>query len=301
MSSEVQSRVASILTRLQLLNQRLLTIAGGSRGVGPTVGKEIIGEAVGAIAEEVLESSRAGDLGYSLAKKWVAQKHSEQIESQRASIEYEFKQIAAQGTQLLSTVSVYSPSLKPPGNSDQLVRKMKRIAGYAKAETRLVRAIQFLQSLQQERLVLNSEIPEVVAARRPGYQEAYELLRKLEVALRGRIEESLSRVSPNWWDERIPGDVRERAGKRKQQSGTGLHPIQYVDFPDYVKIIRRKDNWRDAFHKVFKDEESISVKLRELGPIRNALAHFRPLPKGSLERLRVNAKDILGLMNSETE
>lgn len=276
-------------------------MAGARRGLGPTVGREVIGEAVGAIAEEVFESSRVGDFGYSLAKKWAAQKHTEQINSQRASIEYDFNQMAAQAIQLFSAVSVDSPLLKPPGNSDQLVRKMKRIAGYAKTETKILRAIQFLQSLQQERLVLNSEIPEVVAERRPGYQEAYELVRKLEGALRGLIEESLSRVSPNWWNERVPDDVRERSEKRKQQSGTGLHLIQYVDFPDYLKIIRRKDNWRDTFHKVFKDEESISVKLRDLEPIRNALAHSRPLPKGSLERLRVNAKDILGLMNNETE
>ncbi len=67
------------------------------------------------------------------------------------------------------------------------------------------------------------------------------------------------------------------------------------------KIIRRKGNWRDTFHKVFKDVESISVKLRDAEPIRNALAHSRPLPKDSLERLRVNSKDILGLMSSETE
>ncbi len=289
---EIQSRVASMLTQLHLLRQRLLTIAGSSRGLAPTVGREIVGEAVGSIAEEVFESSRVGDLTYSLAKKWAAQKHAEQIDSQRASIEYEFKQIATQAIQLLSTVSVDSQSLKPPGNSDKLVRKMRRMAGYAKTETKVLRAVQF-QSLQQERLVLNSEIPEVVVARRPGYQEAYGLLRKLEGALRGLIEESLSQVSPNWWNERIPGDVKERAEKREQQSGTGLHPIQYVDFPDYLKIIRRKDNWRDAFHKVFKDEESISVKLRELEPIRNVLAHSRPLPQGSLQRLRVNVCDIL--------
>ncbi len=301
LSSEIQSSVASILTQLQLVNQRLLTITGSSRGVGPAIGREIIGEAAGAIAEEVFESSRVGDLGYSLAKKWAAQKQAEQIDSQRASIEYDFKRIATQATQLLFTVSVDSPSLMPPGNSDQLVRKMKRIGGYAKTETKILRAIQFFQSLQQERLVLNSEIPEVIASRRPGYPEAYGLLRKLEGSLRGLIEESLSRVSSNWWNERIPGDVRERAEKRKQQSGTSLHPIQYVDFPDYLKIIKRRDNWRDAFLKVFKDEESVSVKLRELEPIRNALAHSRPLPKGSLERLRMNARDTLGLIKGETE
>ncbi len=43
------------------------------------------------------------------------------------------------------------------------------------------------------------------------------------------------------------------------------------------------------------DEIAFDAKLVGEGPSR------RPLPKGSLERLRVNAKDILGLINSETE
>ncbi len=293
MSTDVQSGIANLLVQLQILNRRLQTILVGSRGVGPTVGKEILGEAVGAIAEELFESSRVGDLGYSLTKKWAAQKNAEQLQSQRASIEYEYKQIASQALDLLSKVSLDSASIKPPGNSDQLVRKLRRITSYVKTDTKVLRTIQFLQSLQHETLVLDSEIPEVVAARKPGYQEAYGLLRELEGNMRKLLEKTLSQASANWWNDRIPDDVRQRAEERRKQARGSAHPINFVDFPDYLKIIRKRDNWRDYFHQFFKDEESISVKLRELEPIRNAIAHSRPLPKGSLDRLRVNARDIL--------
>jgi len=184
--------------------------------------------------------------------------------------------------------------------------RVKRIAGFVKLETKILRAIQFLESLQQEKLLLNEDIPGAMAACSPGYSEAYELLRPLEEYLRSLIEKTLLSLSSNWWIERVPGDVRTNAEDRKRKNhlqwpwlaGTDLHPIYYVDFPDYVKIIRKKDNWRDVFVRVFKNEELISVKLRELEPIRNAIAHSRPLPRNGLERLRLNSKDILRLLDA---
>ena len=259
----------------------------------------MIGEAVGLIAEEFFESSRAGDMGYSLAKNWAAQQQTEQVRIQKANVEYEFRQITDQVLDILSKVSIDDGSLRTLGNSSRLVGRMNRIAGFVRIETRILRAIQFLQSLQRERLVLNSAIPEVIAARRPGYQEAYPLLRDVENAVRGVIEERLTQLSSNWWSERIPEDVRLRAEERREKDGDGLSFIYYVDFPDYLKIIRKKDNWRDAFAGVFRDDEWISVKLRELEPIRNALAHSRPLPPGSLDRLRVNSKDILSRIKGQ--
>ena len=102
--------------------------------------------------------------------------------------------------------------------------------------------------------------------------------------------------------------MRKNAEGRKEKddrqwpwaTGANLHPIHYVDFPDYVKIIRRKDNWREAFARIFYDDELVSSKLRELEPIRNALAHSRPLPKNGLNRLRINARDALALLHPTT-
>ena len=299
LSAEIQSRIANLVTRLQFLNQRLQSITGSSRSAGHTVGREVIGEAAGLIAEEFFDSRRAGDLGYNLGKKWAAQQEAEQIRSQKANVEYEFRQIIDQARDILSQVSIDDGSLGISGNSSRLVGKMNRISRYAKIETKVLRAIQFLQSIQQEKLFLNNSLPEVIATRRPGYQEAYPLMREVENSVRAIIEERLAKVSSNWWHIRIPEDVRLRAEERQKKAGSGLSLIYYVDFPDYLKIIRRKDNWRDAFAAVFRDPEWVSVKLRELEPIRNALAHSRPLPPGSLDRLRVNGKDIFSRIKGQ--
>jgi hypothetical protein len=260
----------------------------------------------GILAEQIFGTARAGDVVYSLTKKLVASGQAQQSATEKMRMEFEFNQIVERILPLLAQVSVDRLSLKPRGNSDQLVLRIKRIAGFVKLETKLFRAIPFLQSLQQEKLLLNKDIPEAMVVRSPRYSEAYSLLRALEESLRKLIEESLSFLSSDWWIERVPGDVRTNAEDRKKKNerqwpwvtGTNLNPIHYVDFPDYVKIIRKKDNWRDVFVTVFKDEELISVKLREVEPIRNAIAHSRALPRRGLERLRINAKDILYLLSA---
>jgi len=303
--TEIQTGIANSLYQLQALNQRVQALAHSGRGVGPVIGKEAIGELGGILAQEIFGSARAGSVGYSLTKKLVASGQAQQSADEKKRIEYEFNQIIERAVPILSQVSVDGPSLKLRGNSGQLVLRIERIASFVKIETKLRRAIQFLQSLQQQKLILNNDITEALVARSPGYSEAYALLRQLEESLRKGIEKSLSPLSSAWWNERIPIDVRTNAEDRKRKNdrqwpwvtaSIDLHPIYYVDFPDYVKIIRRKDNWSQAFQRVFKDEDFISVKLRELEPIRNALAHSRPLPRNGLERLRINAKDILGLL-----
>jgi hypothetical protein len=131
--------------------------------------------------------------------------------------------------------------------------------------------------------------------------EAHDLLRQLENGLRRFIIEKLEAVDKNYWKNRIPQDVREQAerriseeeAKRPHEAKETLSRIYYVNFPDLVKIIRKRDNWRDLFQAYFQDEDSVSTKLRELEPIRNAVAHNRPLDPEQLQKLRLYAKDLL--------
>jgi hypothetical protein len=131
--------------------------------------------------------------------------------------------------------------------------------------------------------------------------EPYLQLQELEESLRVFIESKLAKLSNKWWKERIPEDVKLRAEERKKSS-IALYPwndkadlslIHYVDFTDYLKIISRKDNWKDAFAKYFKDIILLSSKLKELEPIRNSIAHFRPIRKTQETKLKLYSKEIL--------
>ena len=129
-------------------------------------------------------------------------------------------------------------------------------------------------------------------------EQAYKLLGQLEGKLRELIERELSKVSRNWWKERVPKDVRENAEKRREQEkrtpGAKVYPIKYyLDFSDYIKIICRRDNWRDAFKKYFKDVEWISTRLKELQIIRNKIAHYKPLSERDKDKLALFVKEIL--------
>ena len=124
-------------------------------------------------------------------------------------------------------------------------------------------------------------------------KEPHLILDELENALRKCIKTSLEKISANWWIERIPPDIRVKAEERREKDELKREHIQYVDFADYVKIITRKDNWKDVFKEIFKDQEAITVKLKELEPIRNSVRHGRKLTTEQREKLKIFAQDIL--------
>ncbi len=148
------------------------------------------------------------------------------------------------------------------------------------------------------------EPPAPKAERPGGPSEDYLILQNLEKTMRTHLVGKLSALTPNWWAERVPADVREAAEQRmihRQASwpwyaGENVDPIEYVDFADYAKIISRRDNWRDAFEAMFRDPEILRTKLRELEPTRNDIAHSRVLSRAAREKLRLYASDLMGCM-----
>jgi hypothetical protein len=130
-------------------------------------------------------------------------------------------------------------------------------------------------------------------------------MKYLETNLRSVIKNKLQLITSNWWLEKIPEDVRKNAEERKRKNAKiwsvsdqkDLHPIFYVDFSDYIKIIKRKDNWNQVFSLIFSDSELISAKLKELEPVRNAIAHNRELTKREKTLLNLHASDIISCIN----
>lgn len=132
--------------------------------------------------------------------------------------------------------------------------------------------------------------------------EDYEILRRLETALRGHIRLKLSELTSAWWIQRVPDDVRKKADDRKVRresmwpwsEGGQADLLGYLDFSDYLKIVSRKDNWRDVFLSTFKDEEILRAKLRELEAIRNDIAHVRTLTATQRTKLSLYSGELLG-------
>jgi len=130
--------------------------------------------------------------------------------------------------------------------------------------------------------------------------DSYLILKELEKNLRELIQRELSNLSSAWWKERVPHDVKVNAEDRKNSKTMtwpwmeeeDLHPIHYVNFPEYEKIITKRDNWREAFSRYFIDKNITSTKLKELDPIRNKIAHMRELSVAEKDKLRLYSRDL---------
>ena len=117
----------------------------------------------------------------------------------------------------------------------------------------------------------------------------------LEQHLRSFVKRSLEKsVGNNWIRQRVPEDVRKNWTTRQNEDRVLRKPIyeliQYADFMDLEKIIIRKDNWQEVFKHVFRNRDDIRVTFARLHPIRNAIAHGRPL----------DSDDTLSLINEAT-
>ena len=108
------------------------------------------------------------------------------------------------------------------------------------------------------------------------------LFRQVEHYLRVTVETKLrGLVGERWYRSRVPGQTWKRWQERKEEDcrrrSDSFPLIFYADFTDLSEIICRKDNWKDVFRPLFVSKDDLQVSLQRLNPIRNAIAHNRPL------------------------
>jgi len=107
-------------------------------------------------------------------------------------------------------------------------------------------------------------------------------LSSLEVHLREFVVVHLTAMGgTQWLKQRIPGEILKRWRERQQQNRDAGRPvyeiIHYADFTDLCQIIVMKPNWDGGFKAIFRSKEDLTVSLGRLAPIRNDIAHNRPL------------------------
>lgn len=132
-------------------------------------------------------------------------------------------------------------------------------------------------------------------------EDCYLLLQLLEREFRNLIVRELSNLTPRWWRQRIPPDVRTNTQRRKQEREKpypgrvqqNLHVSEYLDFSDYEKIISMKINWQEVYESIFVRQDTISVKMGEVRIYRNDIAHMRELPLQDREAFVANARALL--------
>jgi hypothetical protein len=132
--------------------------------------------------------------------------------------------------------------------------------------------------------------------------KAYRLLFEVEVALREFLIARCEPIAgPKWYrevlsqaqaakldrlPEKRPGltapELRAKDDKKDWVSRCAFHPIYFVDFPELGVVFKMKSNRSLGEHLVSRSAESIANHTGLLLPIRNAVAHNRPITVGDL-------------------
>jgi len=300
MNPNIENRINYYISQLRALLQNFESFKNNS-DPNQELGEKLVREGIGLLAEELFDSVKAGEVG----KKWASGriKQDKQLQQKQFLTNQEsvFYSILDQVRDFLKQVSIKKTGLTSKGNSSQILKKFAAIENYVKFETKIRKTIAISAQLKEEDLIFSSEIPQISAQEKSQSQkESYELLKELEQKLRHVIENEISKISSDWWKQRIPNDVRENALQRKKKNDSpwnwvsgGSPLIDYVDFTDYAKIISRRDNWNDVFRNIFGNKEELVSKLKELEPIRNTIMHSRNLNKKQIKRLHLYASDFI--------
>lgn len=148
------------------------------------------------------------------------------------------------------------------------------------------------------------------------YYEALNILFRMENALRVFVYVILKNQSQEKWTEtalQVTEGAQQTiatasASKIKQAEGYGYlgyqinSPLMYLNSGELTRLITSEAQWK-IFRNHFRGtKEIIKTKFDEIGTVRNALAHFRPLKNDDIELIKQNVKHVfLGIEECLTE
>ena len=109
---------------------------------------------------------------------------------------------------------------------------------------------------------------------------AREHLIRFERLLRRFIDARMTaQFGPTWIRQQVPGTLltawRDKKAKAAETGEEEKSLLAYAEFPDYVQIIERNDNWIKVFEPVFGRREDVKESFVRLFPVRNCAMHAR--------------------------
>ena len=141
----------------------------------------------------------------------------------------------------------------------------------------------------------------------PHYYEALTVLFRVENALRLFVYVVLKEQhGPKWRDLEISSDEQGKttiaalARRRIEQGKTFGYlsypiqsPLMHLTSGELVGLITHDSYW-PIFKQYFPAARSVvTLKLQEIGTVRNALAHFRPVSTNDVDAVKLNANQML--------
>lgn len=128
----------------------------------------------------------------------------------------------------------------------------------------------------------------------------YEIFYCLEQTIRLLIKERLSENDENWWEKKIPQQVRTEAKRRyDEEMNKGVTPrsyelLDYTNFGELSVIINA--NWDDCFSDTFASRNAVRTVLSMLNTLRGPIAHCGLLAEDEVTRLHLTLRSLFRLM-----
>lgn len=141
----------------------------------------------------------------------------------------------------------------------------------------------------------------------PEYYDALNVLFRVENALRVFVYMVLKNAHGGSWttlqlssDDSNAGTIGSIAKQREEQDrkygylGMGVtSPLMYLTSGELIRLMLSDNEWRHFADYFVASRELIRTKLEEIGNVRNALAHFRPLTVDDVQLVKSNARHVL--------
>ena len=122
----------------------------------------------------------------------------------------------------------------------------------------------------------------------------YEVFYSLETTIRRLVRDQLQAASDDWWDTRIPEQIRKEAERlQKRDADTGFtrrsdDPMVFLTFGQFADVIGA--NW-DVFGAVFVSAKAVERVMSNLNTLRGPIAHCSPLAEDEVVRLGLTVAD----------
>jgi hypothetical protein len=138
------------------------------------------------------------------------------------------------------------------------------------------------------------QIESAIRAEAAAMAPHYEVFYSLETTIRRLVREQLQATDEDWWDKRIPEQIRKDAEKlQKRDAETGFtrrsgDPMDFLTFGQLSDVI--SSNW-DVFGAVFSSSRAVERVMANLNTLRGPIAHCSPLAEDEVVRLRLTVAD----------
>jgi hypothetical protein len=174
----------------------------------------------------------AGSAARKLIRNSAREADQKALEACNKSRQAAVGQLLREVKDFLSTISIVSPSLTADGNSGKLTRKLNVLYHYKKPQSMAKALLAVLDEITNLDLIPNDRIELHLAELHIKNESgANGQVVNLERQLRKCVEDRLAKVCPNWWEKRVPLEVRRRAEKRRNMDEKVYPRVAEISWP----------------------------------------------------------------------